>query len=257
GNKSRHSGTGVVFTNSPFNDLSGIHLFGDYVRCSQGEDVVSGLVNTLAISESQRKLSKQERFGSLEGDFPQIYRELSTLAAKLIEQHGFVHQEIEFTFESEAPEDLYILQIRNQKLKKKKVDESTLILFDKGALVGRGIGVNSGLITGYVAFDAEDIHMLKAKFEDAHASDRVILIRPYTVPDDIPLIFAADALVTAKGGITSHAAVTAAGLGKVCIVNCRALTIDDEEKTCSFDGQIFKVGDKMTLDGYLGNIYRS
>jgi pyruvate,orthophosphate dikinase len=264
GNKSRQSGTGVVFTNSPFNDLSGLHLFGDYVRCSQGEDVVSGLVNTLAISENQRKLSKQECFGSLESDFPQIYRELSTLAAKLIEQHGFVHQEIEFTFESEAPEDLYILQIRNQKLKKKKVDESTLTLFDRGALVGRGIGVNSGLITGYVAFDAEDSHMLKAKFldrahanEDAHASDRIILIRPYTVPDDIPLIFAADALVTAKGGITSHAAVTAAGLGKVCIVNCRSLTFDDNKKTCSFDGQVFKVGDKMTLDGYLGNIYRS
>ncbi len=249
GNKSHQSGTGVVFTNSPFNDLTGIHLFGDYVRCSQGEDVVSGLVNTLPISENQRKLSKQECLGSLEGDFPEIYAELSTLAAKLIEQHGFVHQEIEFTFESEDLKDLYILQIRNQKLKKKKVDESTMVIFDKGTLVGRGIGVNSGLITGYVAFDAEDIHMLKS---DAYP---IILIRPYTVPDDIPLIFAADALVTAKGGITSHAAVTAAGLGKVCIVNCRALIIDELEKTCAFDGQVFKVGDKMTLDGYLGNIY--
>ncbi len=251
GNKSKQSGTGVVFTNSPFNDLSGIQLFGDFVLCSQGEDVVSGLVNTLPISESQRIASHEESTVSLEMKFPNVYSALLNHAGRLIEQHGFVHQEIEFTFESDDPEDLYILQTRNQKLKKKKEDALYFQAFKKCSVVGRGIGVNSGVISGLMAFDAHDIALLRQEYPGMP----VVLVRPYTVPDDIPLIFSADAIVTAKGGITSHAAVTAASLGKVCIVNCKALKVNEIGKTCTFGEHAFKSGDEIKIDGYLGNIY--
>ncbi len=251
GNKSRLSGTGVVFTNSPFNDLSGIQLFGDFVLCSQGEDVVSGLVNTLPISESQRMGSHEVSGVSLEMNYPNIYRALMNHAGRLIEEHGFVHQEIEFTFESDNPEDLYILQTRNQKLKKKKEDALYIQAFSKCSIVGRGIGVNSGVISGLLALDAMDIDRLRQEFPEMP----VVLVRPYTVPDDIPLIFSADAIVTARGGITSHAAVAAASLGKVCIVNCKALKVSEMDKTCTFGDHIFKSGDEIKIDGYLGNIY--
>lgn len=252
GNKSKQSGTGVVFTNSPFNDLSGIQLFGDFVLCSQGEDVVSGLVNTLPISESQRTANYEESSISLEMNFPNVYSALMNHAGRLIEQHGFVHQEIEFTFESDEPENLYILQTRNQKLKKKKEDALYFQAFTKCSVVGRGIGVNSGVISGLMAFDAQDIERLRLESPDMP----VVLVRPYTVPDDIPLIFSVDAIVTAKGGITSHAAVTAASLGKVCIVNCRSLKVNETDKTCTFGEYAFKSGDEIKIDGYLGNIYR-
>ncbi|HAS73019.1 MAG TPA: hypothetical protein DCS67_02615 [Clostridiales bacterium UBA8960] len=249
GNRSPRSGTGVLFTNSPFERMSGIHLYGDFVPCSQGEDVVSGLVNTFPISEQQRK-SKQLDVGlSLESDFPQIYGALLGHAKKLIDAHGFVHQEIEFTFESDAPEDLYILQVRNQKLKKLRSIEDMMRqgdLCDQKHLIGRGLGVGSGVMTGSVAFDEGDLSRLPRP---------VVLIRPYTVPDDIPLIFEADAVVTAKGGLTSHAAVTAVGLGKVCVVNCKALVVDDVNRSCSIGGHVLRPGDLITVDGSLGKIY--
>lgn len=108
----------MVFTSSPFNGCAGINLYGDFALCSQGEDVVSGLVNTLPISESQRKRDYRDSSLSLESGFPKIYQALIRYAGRLIEEYGFVHQEIEFTFESDNPEDLYILQTRNQNLKK-------------------------------------------------------------------------------------------------------------------------------------------
>ena len=251
GNRSSRSGTGVLFTNSPFESASGIQLYGDFVSCSQGEDVVSGLVSTFPISEQQRKSKQLDAQYSLESAFPRIYEALLGHAKKLIESHGFVHQEIEFTFESDSPESLYILQVRNQKLKKLRSLEEVLKQDDLCAqkhLIGRGLGVGggSGILTGSVAFDACDLDRLDGP---------VVLIRPYTVPDDIPLIFRADAVVTAKGGLTSHAAVTAVGLGKVCIVNCKALVVDEASRTCTIGGYVVKAGDQITVDGQLGKIY--
>lgn len=251
GNRSMRSGTGVLFTSSPFESSSGIQLYGDFVSCSQGEDVVSGLVSTYPISEQQRKSKQLEARYSLESEFPKIYEALLGYARKLIESHGFVHQEIEFTFESDSPESLYILQVRNQKLKKLRSLEEVLKQDDLCAqmhLIGRGLGASggSGILTGSVAFDAGDLDRLDGP---------VVLIRPYTVPDDIPLIFRADAVVTAKGGLTSHAAVTAVGLGKVCIVNCKALVVDEANRTCTIGGHVVKAGDQITVDGQLGKIY--
>ncbi len=251
GNLSSKSGTGVVFTNSPFNEYSGINLYGDFAICSQGEDVVSGLVNPLPITEKQRKEYHKDISLSLESGFPIIYKALNQYAENLIEKYGFMHQEIEFTFESDNAEDLYILQIRNQNLKKQKPSSGFMSPLNQMKLAGHGIGVGSGALSGLLAFDMDDIKKIRENYKDT----KVILARPDTVPDDIPLIFECDGLITGKGGITSHAAVTAVNLGKVCIVNCKGLKIQEEEKTCMINGHQFKAGEKIAIDGDLGNIY--
>ncbi|PKM61981.1 MAG: pyruvate phosphate dikinase [Firmicutes bacterium HGW-Firmicutes-4] len=252
GNRSVRSGTGVVFTSSPFNGCAGINLYGDFALCSQGEDVVSGLVNTLPISESQRKRDYQDSSLSLESGFPKIYQALIRYAGRLIEEYGFVHQEIEFTFESDSPEDLYILQTRNQNLKKQSSFSSFLPAPNEMELVGHGIGMSSAVLSGLLAFDMADMAGLKRNCPEA----KIILVRPDTVPDDIPLIFVCDGLITAKGGVTSHAAVAAASVGKVCIVKCKGLEVNDATKECTINGHRFKSGDPISIDGGLGNIYK-
>lgn len=251
GNLSSNSGTGVVFTNSPFNGKSGINLYGDFAICSQGEDVVSGLVNTLPITEKQRKQYSSDSKISLESAFPDIYEKLLSIAREMIEQHGYTHQEIEFTFESNRPESLYILQTRNQNLKKQKALSRFVSLPDSMKPVASGIGISGGALSGALAFGMDDIERIREK----DPMRKIILVRPDTVPDDIPLIFSCDGLITAKGGATSHAAVTAAGLGKVCIVSCKSLTVDDAEKKCKFNGRNFNSGDLLSIDGNSGLIY--
>jgi pyruvate,orthophosphate dikinase len=251
GNLSASSGTGVVFTNSPFNGKSGINLYGDFAVCSQGEDVVSGLVNTLPITEHQRKQYGSDSQISLESAFPDIYERLLAIAKEMIEQHGYTHQEIEFTFESNDPDSLYILQTRNQNLKKQKAQSRFVSATDSMKLIGSGIGISGGALAGTLAFDMDDINAIREK----NPQEKIILVRPDTVPDDIPLIFNCDGLITAKGGATSHAAVTAASLGKVCIVSCKSLTVDDEGKRCRVNGGSYTLGDKISIDGSLGFIY--
>ncbi len=252
GNLSMQSGTGVIFTSSPFNGCAGIHLYGDFTLCSQGEDVVSGLVNTLPISEDQRKKNFSESPISLESAFPKIYQALEEDAIRLIETYGFVHQEIEFTFESADPKDLYILQTRNQKLKKESSFSSFLPSPQEMELVGHGIGMSGEVLSGRLAFDLEDMEDLRA----ADPNEEVILVRPDTVPDDIPLIFVCDGLITAKGGVTSHAAVAATSIGKICIVQCRGLIVNETKKECHINGYTFRSGDAISIDGKLGNIYK-
>ncbi|HQE67136.1 MAG TPA: PEP/pyruvate-binding domain-containing protein, partial [Bacillota bacterium] len=251
GNLSERSGTGVVFTNSPLKTRSGINLYGDFTLCSQGEDIVSGLVHTLPITESQRRDYYSDCIISLESAFPDIYNALLDLATQLIETYGFMHQEIEFTFESDNPDDLYILQTRNQKLKKQKRLSSFIPSPDEMKLAGRGIGIGGGALTGILTFDMEDLKEAVNKYPE----EKRILVRPDTVPDDIPLIFSCDGLITGKGGATSHAAVTAASLGKVCVVNCKGLIVNEAEKKCSINGISFKSGDRISIDGNLGNVY--
>jgi pyruvate,orthophosphate dikinase len=252
GNLSARSGTGVVFTTSPFNGHSGISLYGDFALCSQGEDVVSGLVNTLPISEEQRNNEYRDSSMSLESGFPRIYQKLNHYANRLIDKYGYVHQEIEFTFESDRAEDLYILQTRNQDLKKRMSFSGFLLPPDQMNLVGHGIGMSSEVVSGLLAFDMADMEGLKR----THPTAKIILARPDTVPDDIPLIFVCDGLITAKGGITSHAAVAATSIGKICIVQCRGLEVNDSRKECTINGHLFRTGDCLSIDGRLGNIYQ-
>jgi pyruvate,orthophosphate dikinase len=251
GNLSACSGTGVVFTNSPLNDKSGINLYGDFTLCSQGEDIVSGLVHTLPITESQRKEYYSDCSVSLQSAFPGIYNALLDLSTQLIEIHGFMHQEIEFTFESDNPDDLYILQTRNQKLKKQKAFSTFVPSPDEMNLVGRGIGVGGGALAGILTFDMDD---LKESIKN-NPDEKRILVRPDTVPDDIPLIFSCDGLITGKGGATSHAAVAAASMGKICVVNCKGLLVNEAEKKCTINGVSFSSGDRISIDGNIGNVY--
>ncbi len=252
GNINTRSGTGVVFTYDPHRKKPGINLYGEFTLCSQGEDIVAGLVHALPVTEFHREKLYPNIDISLEKNFPRLYQRLLELCSKLIEYHGFSHQEIEFTFESDRAEDLYILQTRAQNIQEHKKQYVFKTSPEKLELVGRGIGVGGGALNGILAFDMDDLMQFKQKYP----GQRLILVRPDTVPDDIGMIFQCDGLLTARGGATSHAAVTAARLGKVCIVGCKQLSVNEKEKTCTIQQVLFKAGDKIAIDGYLGNIYK-
>ncbi|MDF2839364.1 MAG: ppdk2 [Clostridia bacterium] len=251
GNIALNSGTGVVFTHDPKQNKPGVNLYGDFTLCSQGEDIVAGLVHTHPATEIQRSTMYTDSTMSLQSSHPAIYGRLLELSNQLVDLYGFNHQEIEFTFESEKPEDLHILQTRDQNINK----QDKISVFDAAAdemkLVGRGIGIGGGAMSGLLVFDYKDIQDLKKDHPDA----KFIMVRPDTVPDDIPMIFKCDGLITGKGGATSHAAVTAVKLGKVCIVNCKALLVNEGKKECDINGIKLKSGEMISIDGNLGNIY--
>ncbi|OGO76703.1 MAG: hypothetical protein A2Y23_10965 [Clostridiales bacterium GWB2_37_7] len=251
GNIALNSGTGVVFTHDPKQNKPGVNLYGDFTLCSQGEDIVAGLVHTLPATEIQRSTTYTDSPMSLQSSHPAIFGRLLELSNQLIELYGFNHQEIEFTFESEQPEDLYILQTRDQNINKQ--DKITVFdaAVDEMKLVGRGIGIGGGAMSGLLVFDYSDIQSLRKDNPKA----KFIMVRPDTVPDDIPMIFKCDGLITGKGGATSHAAVTAVKLGKVCIVNCKALKVNEDKKECKINGVMLKSGEAISIDGNLGNIY--
>jgi pyruvate,orthophosphate dikinase len=250
GNLSNKSGTGVVFTHNPLRGRPGVHLFGDFTRNNQGEDVVSGLVHVLPVNNTQRK-QLNLNLPTMQDLFPEIYKKLYSIAVEMTEKHGFSHQEIEFTFESEDAESLYILQSRDQEIQKPSVVPVFEAETDR-VMLGKGVGVGGGALNGILVFNMEDMQLRKS-FDP---NEKMILVRPDTVPDDIGMIFECDGLITARGGVTSHAAVAASRLGKVCIVNCRELIVSESDKTCSVNGVTLNSGDKVAIDGTLGIIYR-
>jgi len=251
GNVNARSGSGVVFTRDPDN-VTGVHLRGDYTTCSQGEDIVAGLVHPLPVSEHQLEKGLPKSGPSLEAAFPSIYRRLVELATGMIERHGFSHQEIEFCFESDQPEDLYLLQARVESADLPERRPVFTVAQDQMHLVGRGVGVGGGALSGRLAIDMDDLERISVDYP----GEKLVLVRPDTVPDDIGMIFRCDGLLTGRGGMTSHAAVTATRLGKVCIVGCKALSVDELEKSCTIGDVKFRPGDKISIDGYLGNIYQ-
>ncbi len=251
GNKSDKSGSGVVFTHNPKLNKPGINLYGDFTLCSQGEDIVAGLVHTLPISESQRRGDYPDSKMSLQSAFPEIYNRLKELSRKLIYDFGFNNQEIEFTFESEKSEDLFILQTREQIISPQEKMPFFSTPIEQMRLIGRGIGTGGRCLTGVICFDMEDL----TRFKQEYPAEKYILIRPDTVPDDISKIFICDGLVTSRGGVTSHASVTAAKLGIVCIVNCKEMVVNDALKQCTFNNVVLKPGDIISIDGNAGNIF--
>ena len=251
GNRSKRSGSGVVFTHNPKLRKPGINLYGDFTLCSQGEDIVAGLVYPLPISESQRIDDYRESDISLESAFPEIYERLREIATELIEKYSFNNQEIEFTFESDHPKDLYILQIREQNIIEQEKTAVFTTPFEEMATIGKGIGIGGGALNGLVSFDMEDL----ISNQEAYPDQKHILIRPDTVPDDIQMIFICDGLVTSRGGVTSHAAVAAEKLGKVCIVNCKDLVVDEHQKQCTINDYVVRKGDLISIDGKLGSIF--
>jgi len=254
GNLSRQSGSGVVFSHSPKLPGDAARLWGDFTIGNQGEDVVAGLVKTLPISEIQRDLEERESKISLEESFPAIYAELKRIIYKLLFQEDWNPQEIEFTFEGESREDLFILQAREMSLR----DRKKIVDFDAGpeilaeAYLGQGIGVSGGAMTGRIVFTLEEIDNFRKI--DPHA--KLILLRNDTVPDDILEIDAADGILTARGGLTSHAAVVTYNLGKTCIVGCENLVCNEPAKECMLNNIRMTTGDYISINGQKGSVYK-
>ena len=254
GNLSRQSGSGVVFSHSPRLPGDTIRLWGDFTVGNQGEDVVSGLVKTLPISIVQRELEERDSKISLEESFPHIYLQLLTLMNQLVYREGWNPQEIEFTFEGETKKDLFILQAREMSLRDRKkivAFDATPEILDK-AYLGQGIGVSGGAMSGRIVFTLEEIDAIRKKDLDT----RLILLRNDTVPDDILEIDAADGILTARGGLTSHAAVVAYNLNKTCVVGCENLVCNEHKKECMLNGVKMLTGDYISINGQKGSVYK-
>jgi pyruvate,orthophosphate dikinase len=160
---------------------------------------------------------------------------------------------MEFTFESPSSKDLYLLQTRDMAMRERK----EVLAFDlegttNDNILGHGIGVSGGAMSGRVVFSLDEID----NWRTLEPETFLILVRGDTVPDDIREIYAADGLLTARGGVTSHAAVVAHRLGKTCVVGCGNLICNEKEKSCAFNQVHFKTGDHISIDGREGSVYQ-
>jgi len=252
GNMSARAGSGVVFTRNPRVSSTGVGLYGDFTLRSQGEDVVAGLVHPFPVSEAQRLEYSPQLELSMETELPGTYAAIKEIANALVNEHGFEHQEIEFTFESDDPDDLYILQIRPMRSQRQHAGP----FFVRPELmeevwITSGIGVSGGAMSGRVAFSAAEVEGCRSQYQ----GQKVILLRPDTVPEDIRLVLAVDGLLTARGGFTSHAAVTAKRLEQCCVVNCAELAVDDVNGVARIGRHAILAGDTISMDGANGRVY--
>ena len=262
GNSDQQSGTGVVFTRNPANGQKG--LFGEFLIQSQGEDVVAGI-------------RTPEPIQALEEKMPQAYADFLSYAQKL-EEHYKDMQDIEFTIEKGM---LYILQTRNGKRTAKAALKIALDLVEEGiisqntallriqpaainqiihpvfdeeqlqsaSVLAQGLPASPGAATGQIVFSAKEAKRLH------EAGIKVILVRHETSPEDIEGMIVSQAIVTSHGGMTSHAAVVARGMGTCCVAGCEALRIDEDAKTLQCGEIILGQGDILSVDGSTGMIY--
>ncbi len=265
GNKGETSGTGVAFTRNPSTGEKGI--YGEYLINAQGEDVVAGVRTPQPISK-------------LAEDMPECYEEFMAIANKL-ENHYRDMQDMEFTIEEGK---LYFLQTRNGKrtapaainiacdlvdegkitpeeavlrIEAKSLDQLLHPTFNAAALkagevIGSALPASPGAAAGKVYFTADDA---KAAGKGGRG-ERVILVRLETSPEDIEGMHAAEGILTVRGGMTSHAAVVARGMGTCCVSGCGEIKIDEEAKVFSLGGYEFHEGDYISLDGSTGKIYK-
>jgi pyruvate,orthophosphate dikinase len=252
GNLNARAGTGVAFTCDPRRPTPGVCLYGDFTTQAQGDDVISGLVETFPISDAQSPNGAKAAELSLQRNFPRIYRALAQHARTLIYDQGMFHQEIEFTFESEDPADLYLLQTRDMALKQ-HVDLPAFVPTDalERARVATGIGAGGGALSGRCAHTEADIGALAKRYPE----DPIILLRAGSVPDDLPLILRAAGTLTARGGATSHAALAGQHLGRVCVVGCRQLEVDERQGRSLLAGHPLETGEWISIDGSDGSVY--
>lgn len=251
GNIGPRTGTGVVLTRHPVYETSGVHLYGDFVVQAQGDDVVAGLVEPYPISEAQRLAGPDHGLHSLERDFPEIYRGVLEAAEVLVNGQGMNHQEIEFTFEDERRQGLYILQTRDAVTTTRAVLPAFVPTPELDAsLVATGIGVGGGALCGRVAHTQQELDRLARDFP----GEPRILLRRDTVPDDIPLVVQVDGLLTAIGGATSHAAVAAKRLGKTCVVGCRPFIVGPEGAPSRLGDHLVRCGDMIAVSGVDGSV---
>ena len=268
GNLNDKSGTGVAFTRNPSNGSK--ELYGEYLINAQGEDVVAGIRTPHPIKNDDSV--EQE---SLESKFPNAYKEIKEIASKL-ESHFKEVQDLEFTIENEK---VYLLQTRKAKRTaqasiKIAIDlhndgittkEESLIMVDANnitnvlhpqfvqsqekTLFTKALNASPGAAVGEIVFDAD-----KAEKEANRGRD-VILVRDETSPEDIHGMHSSVGILTTKGGMTSHAAVVARGMGKPCVVGAEGLTIDVENKTIGNGERVLTEGDIISIDGSLGEVY--
>ena len=262
GNMGDDCGTGVAFTRDPATGATG--LFGEFLTNAQGEDVVAGVRTPMHISEMEEK-------------FPEAFAQFTDVC-NILETHYRDMQDMEFTVEHGK---LYMLQTRNGKRTAKAalkiacdlVDEGmrtpqeavamidprnldSLLhpTFDQAAIksaeaIGKGLGAAPGAACGKIVFTAEDAKAWAERGED------VVLVRLETSPEDIEGMKAAKGILTVRGGMTSHAAVVARGMGSCCVAGCSAITMDEKNKTFTLGGKAYKEGDIISFDGSTGNIY--
>ena len=267
GNLNDNSGTGVAFTRNPSDGKK--ELFGEYLLNAQGEDVVAGIRTPKPISKNK---SSEE---SLQETFPDLYNEIFNIAETL-EKHFKEVQDIEFTIQDQK---VYLLQTRKAKrtaqasvniaidmesegvvTKEEAImmvdaDNITDLLHPKFVenqdkdLFTKALNASPGAAVGEIVFDAD-----KAE-EEAEKGKKIILVRDETSPEDIHGMFSSVGILTTKGGMTSHAAVVARGMGKPCVVGAEKLTINVEAKTISNGDIVLNEGDIVSLDGSLGEVY--
>ena len=262
GNMGDDCGTGVAFTRDPATGKKG--LFGEFLTNAQGEDVVAGVRTPMHISEMEQK-------------FPEAFAEF-TKVCETLENHYRDMQDMEFTVEHGK---LYMLQTRNGKRTAQAalqiacdlVDEGmrteqeavemidprnldTLLhpQFDAAVLktatpAGKGLGASPGAACGKVVFTADDAVAWNARGE------KVVLVRPETSPEDITGMKASQGILTVRGGMTSHAAVVARGMGTCCVSGCGDIAMDEENKKFTLAGKEYHEGDYISIDGSTGNIY--
>ena len=250
GNRSENAGSGVVFTAHPYRKVQRVALWGDYAYGDQGEDIVSGLVTSCAISVEQAELDGRSVDETLEKMFPAIYRALLEVSRELVYDKRWNPQEIEFTFEGPEPEDFYLLQTRDMITIKKKEHLNVFVQTPEieTAHLGKGVGVSGSALSGRAVFTEEDIKELRESDPDTP----IILIRQDTVPEDIKAVSLADGLLTSRGGQTSHASVVAVRLGKTCVVGCGSLKVHEAEQYCEIAGVKIGFGDPVSIDGRNG-----
>ena len=285
GNMGQTSATGVCFSRDA---ATGENCFnGEYLVNAQGEDVVAGIRTPQQITKArsiewanQQGISEEERiskYPSMEEAMPEIYAQLNALQEKL-EHHYHDMQDMEFTVQEGK---LWFLQTRNGKrtgtamvkiamdlLREGEIDEKTALkrcepnkldellhpIFDKSALktakvLTRGLPASPGAACGQIVFFADDA----AKWHDE--GKRVVMVRIETSPEDLAGMAAAEGIVTARGGMTSHAAVVARGMGKCCVSGAGALNVDYKARTVEIDGVLLKEGDYLSINGSTGEIY--
>ncbi len=262
GNLNEKSGTGVAFTRDPATGEKA--LFGEYLINAQGEDVVAGIRTPSHISK-------------LHEEMPEVYDQFVAIADKL-EKHYKDMQDMEFTIENGK---LYMLQTRNGKrtaaaalkiavdlvdegmitedeavmrVEPKQLDSLLHPTFDAKALkaatvIGKGLAASPGAACGRIVFTAEDAKAW------AERGEKVVLVRLETSPEDIEGMTAAEGILTVRGGMTSHAAVVARGMGTCCVSGCGDIKMNEEAKCFELSGKTYKEGDYISLDGSTGNIY--
>ena len=262
GNMGDDCGTGVAFTRDPATGKNG--LFGEFLTNAQGEDVVAGVRTPMHISEMETK-------------FPEAFAQFKEVC-KTLENHYRDMQDMEFTVEHGK---LYMLQTRNGKRTAQAAlkiacdlvdegmrtpEEAVLMIdprnldtllhpqFDAKALkaatpLGKGLGASPGAACGQIVFSAEDAEAWKK------AGKKVILVRLETSPEDITGMKASQGILTVRGGMTSHAAVVARGMGTCCVSGCGDIAMDEENKKFTLAGRTFREGDVISIDGSTGNIY--